>query len=127
MKASLRLLLEVTPEDGSDPEVDIDTHDLDPPDYEDVTEDLKRTFTVAASAAVDSIEVDIPNSSLLVIVASTPVKMRLGAAGTLLTFRTLCIGGGDEAAVAVPTTTLLFGGNGALPARVRLYAATTVP
>lgn len=124
MKASIRTLLEVTSEDGVDPEVDLDLAERDPPVYDGIVTDGRITVEVAA-AAVD-VELAIPNVSLLHFIATKPVNVKLFGVGDGVDLRVLMFAGANAEAVAFPAVTMLLSGTGERASVTVYYAATVV-
>lgn len=123
MEAFLRIIYEVVPSAGSNPEVQIDTDELSPPTYPDLA-GRGETLMVIAANDVD-IEVPILDSCIVIVLADVPVLMRLADAETQIRIRQFAIGAEDADGKALTARSLLFSGTGT-PANLRvLYVKDT--
>lgn len=124
-KATLRQILEVIPTTGVDPELQIDTDELGPPVYEDLTN--RRDFQMSIAPSDDDVAVAIPDCCLLLLFADEPVLVRLADGEQQLRVRHLALGSEDSDHNAIDSNELLISGNGADTADVRILCVGTVP
>lgn len=124
MQASLRLIYEVIPSAGVDPEVQIDTDELSPPAFVDLVVRGEQHLQIGPSVTDQAVAV--PNSCIVLVFSDEPILMRLSAGETQLRARFFAVAAEDETGRAVTARNLLLSGNGTTTANVRvLYAGDT--
>lgn len=125
MEGNVRLVYEGTSAEGLNPDVQIDTDDLDPPRYVDVVVSSETRRQIPASGS--DVTVAIPDCCFLMVLSDAETLMRLAAGQAQLKLRTFEVGGADQEVVAIAATSLVFSPNGVSVANVRIVYLGTVP
>lgn len=125
MVGNCRIIWEQFASTGVSPTVTVDTDDLSPPVYEDVTKKLIRQLVIAPGDTDTQVVLsDASCSFLLVSDAAVIVKLKSGE--TPLRLRSMTLNAEDSSGAALPAQTLLLTGNGTVAANVEIYALAQV-
>lgn len=125
MKGSIRNILEVIADPGTNPTLQVDTDELSPVSYSDLTVRSEQFRTIAPSATDQAIA--IPDCCLLLILSDEPFLLKLDAGETELRGRSFQIGAEDSDHIAISARDILVSGNGASTANIAVYCLGTVP
>ena len=123
MQGAARIIYEVIPSPGVNPESQIDTDEFDPVSYDDLVTNAEALYQIAANA-VDT-AIPIPNACLVLIVSDVAIQLRLNSGETPLRVRYFLIGSDASNEIAAAASDLLVSGLGEL-ATVRVKALGSV-